>query len=100
MNIRVPAVPMKWRKYLSLVDFVFQSADELAADIRRYRISEVRRLVSDLRSDIRDDSRRARRSFYVVKLVPADLPGQLPNFNVERSSQLKQLPPFLRVNSG
>ena len=100
MNIGVPAVPMKWRKYLALVDFGFQSADELAADIRRYRISEVRRLVSDLRSDIRDDLRRARRSFYVVKLVPADLPGQLPNFNVERVSQLKQLVAFLAGHSG
>jgi hypothetical protein len=100
MNSGVPAVPMKWRKYLALVDFGFVSADELAADIRRYRISEVRRLVSDLRSDIRDDFRRARRNFYVVKLVPADLPGQLPNFNVERVSQLKQLVAFLTAHSG
>jgi hypothetical protein len=100
MNIDVPAVPMKWRKYLALVDFGFVSADELAAEIRRYRISKVRRLVSDLRSDLQDDSRRARRSFYVVKLVPADLPGQLPNFNVERVSQLKQLAAFLAAHSG
>jgi hypothetical protein len=100
MNLSVPAVPMKWRKYLALVDFGFISADELAADIRRYRISKVHRLVSDLRSDIRDDFRRARRSFYVVKLVPDDLPGQLPNFNVERDSQLKQLVAFLAAHSG
>lgn len=99
MNIGVPVVPLKWRKYLALVDFGFVSADELAAEIRRYRISEVHRLVSDLRSDLRDDSRRARRSFYVVKLVPADLPGQLPNFNVERVSQLKQLVAFLTAHS-
>jgi hypothetical protein len=100
MNIGVSAVPLKWRKYLALVDFGFVSADELASEIRRYRISEVRRLVSDLRSDIRDDLRRARRSFYVVKLVPADLPGQLPNFRVERSSQLKPLLAFLTAHSG
>jgi hypothetical protein len=100
MNIGVSTVPMKWRKYLALVDFGFISADELAADIRRYPISKVHRLVSDLRSDIRDDSRYARHSFYVVKLVPADLPGQLPNFNVERSSQLKQLVAFLAAYSG
>jgi hypothetical protein len=98
MNIGVPVVPLKWKKYLALVDFGFQSADELAADIRRYRIGQVRRLVNDLRSDIRDDSRRACRSFYVVKLVPADLPGQLPNFNVERVSQLKQLVAFLTAH--
>jgi hypothetical protein len=99
MNIGVSAVPLKWRKYLALVDFGFISADELAADIRRYRISQVHRLVSDLGSDIRDDSQRARHGFYVVKLVPADLPGQLPNFNVERSSQLKQLVAFLTAHS-
>jgi hypothetical protein len=95
MNISVPPLPLKWRKYLALVDFGFLSAAELASDIRRYRITDVRRLVDDLRSDLHDDSRRARRSFYVVKLVPADLPGQLPNFNVERVSQLKQLAAFL-----
>jgi hypothetical protein len=100
MNIGVPVVPLKWRKYLALVDFGFQSADELAADIRRYRISHVRRLVSDLSSDLRDDSRQARSSFYVVKLVPADLPGQLPNFNVDRTSQLRQLAAFLAAHSG
>jgi hypothetical protein len=100
MNISVPAVPMKWRKYLALVDFGFISADELAADIRRYPRSKVHRLVSDIRSEIRHDSRRACSSFYVVKLVPADLPGQLPNFNVERSSQLKQLAAFLAAHSG
>jgi hypothetical protein len=98
MNIR--ATPLKWRKYLALVDFGFITADELAADIRCYRISQVHRLVRDIESDIRRDSRRAHRSFYVVKLVPADLPGQLPNFNVERVSQLKQLVAFLTAHRG
>jgi hypothetical protein len=98
MSIGAPVVPLKWKKYLALVDFGFQSADELATDIRRYQLSKVHRLVRDLESDLRDDSRRARRSFYVVKLVPADLPGQLPNFNVERVSQLKQLAGFLTAH--
>ena len=96
----VPAEPLKWRKYLALVDFGFISADELAADIRRYPRSKVHRLVDDIRSDIRHDSRRARRSLYVVKLVPADLPGQLPNFNAERTSQLPQLVAFLAAHRG
>jgi hypothetical protein len=96
----VPAEPLKWKKYLALVDFGFISADELAADIRRYPRSKVHRLVSDIRADIRRDSRRARRSLYVVKLVPADLPGQLPNFNVERASQLPQLVAFLAAHGG
>ena len=100
MSVGVPVVPLKWRKYLALVDFGFQSADELATEIRRYPKSKVRRLVSDISSDIRHDSRRARRSLYVVKLVPADLQGQLPNFRVERSSQLKQLVAFLTAHSG
>jgi hypothetical protein len=98
MSSGVPTVPLKWQKYLALVDFGFISANELAADIRRYRISKVRRLISDLRSDLREDFRRACRSFYVVKLVPLDLPGQLPNFNVERISQLSQLAAFLAAH--
>jgi hypothetical protein len=96
----VPPAPLKWRKYLALVDFGFQSADELAAEIRRYPGSKVHRLVSDIRSDMRDDSRRSRRSLYVVKLVPADLPGQLPNFRLERSSQLQRLVAFLAAHRG
>ncbi len=100
MNIGVPVVPLKWRKYLALVDFGFQSADELAAEIRRYPRSKVHRLVSDIRSDIRHDSRRARRSLYVVKLVPADLQGQLPNFRIDRASQLQQLVAFLTAHRG
>ena len=52
-------------------------------------------MVSDIRSDLQRDSKRGLRSLYVVKLVPADLPGQLPNFRIERSSQLKHLSAFL-----
>jgi len=98
MKVGVPVVPLKWKKYLALVDFRFQSADELAADIRRYQVNKAQRLVRDLSSDLRDDLRQTRRSFYVVKLVPADLPGQLPNFNIERISQLKQLVAFLNAH--
>jgi len=100
MNIGVPVIPLKWRKYLALVDFGFQSADELAAEIRRYPRSKVQRLVSDISSEIRHDTEQARRSLYVVKLVPADLQGQLPNFRLERSSQLNLLVAFLAAHSG
>lgn len=79
--------------------FGFITADELAADIRRYPRSKVHRLVSDIGSNIRHDSRRGRHSLYVVKLVPVDLQGQLPNFRLERSSQLKQLVAFLAAHS-
>ena len=96
----VPTTPLKWQKYLALIDFGFQSADELAEEIRRYPRSKVQHLVRDIGSDMRRDSRGARRSLYVVKLVPADLPGQLPNFRLERSSQLKQLVAFLAAHRG
>jgi hypothetical protein len=98
--MNISAAPLKWRKYLALVDCGFQSAEELAADIRRYPRSKVHRLVRDIGSEIRHDSRRGRRSLYVVKLVPVDLQGQLPNFRVERSSQLKQLVAFLAAHRG
>jgi hypothetical protein len=92
---RVQPVPLKWRKYLALVGFGFITKEELETDIRRYRRGELRRLVSDVRSDIRLERRQGRRSLYVVKLVPADLPGQLPNFRLEGTSELKQLAAFL-----
>lgn len=90
-------VPLKWRKYLALVDFGFISADELAAEIRRYPVHEFHRLVSDIGSDIRRERRQGCRSLYVVKLVPADLPGQLPNFRLENIAELRQLVGFLNA---
>lgn len=89
------AVPLKWRKYLALVDFGFMTASELDTEIRRYGRGELHRLVSDIQSDIRRERRNGFRSLYVVKLVPADLPGQLPNLRLEDSSELKQLVGFL-----
>ena len=88
-------VPVKWRKYLALVDFGFITADELQADIHRYRRRELHRLVSDIRCDIRQERRQGCRGLYVVKLVPADLQGQLPNFRLEDTSELKHLLGFL-----
>jgi hypothetical protein len=95
----VAAAPLKWRKYLKLVDFGFLTAEELAADIRRYPKSKVHHLIRDIRSDIRRDALQARRRLYVVKLVPAELQGQLPNFRLEQSSELKQLAAFLAAHA-
>lgn len=95
----VQTVPLKWRKYLALVDFGFITAQELETDIRRYPRDELRRLVSDLRSDIQRERRQGCRSLYVVKLVPADLPGQLPNFRLEDTSELKPLAVFLEAHA-
>ncbi len=92
-------VPLKWKKYLALVDFGFITADELEAEIRRYRRADLHRLVGDIASDIRQERRQGHRSIYVVKLVPADLPGQLPNFRMEDISELKQLRGFLDARS-
>jgi hypothetical protein len=90
-----PPVPLKWRKYLALVDFGFVTAGELETEIRRYGRGHLHRLVSDIQSDIREERRLGCRSIYVVKLVPSDLPGQLPNFRLEDTSELKQLRAFL-----
>lgn len=92
------AVPLKWRKYLALVDFGFITADELETEIRRYSRGELHRMVGDIRSNIRQERQRGFRSLYVVKLVPADLPGQLPNLRLEDSSELKRLVGFLEAH--
>lgn len=88
-------VPLKWRKYLALADFGFVTVAELERDIRRYARNDLHSLLSDLRLEIRQERRDGCNSLYVVKLVPADLPGQLPNFRLEDSSELKQLSAFL-----
>jgi hypothetical protein len=87
--------PVKWRKYLALVDFGFITAGGLEKEIRRYPRSELHRMTRDIRSEIQQERRQGCRSLYVVKLVPLDLQGQLPNFRLEDSSELKRLAQFL-----
>jgi hypothetical protein len=91
-------VPLKWKKYLKLVEYGFITFDELQADIRRFPRFRAKSLIREIGRDVGEESSKNRRNLYVVKLVAADLQGQLPNFRIESSSELKKLPEFLRVH--
>jgi len=94
-ELRTGQVPVKWKKYLILVDFGLISLEELTAEISRYPYSATGRLIHDLNRDIRRESKENRKNLYVIKLVSPDRQGQLPNFRVETQSELGGLQNFL-----
>lgn len=80
--------PLKWTKYLMLVQFGFISKEELERDIRRYKRSEERQMIREIAADVRAEKQHSHRNLYVIKLVSADLSGRLPNFRIESLSDL------------
>lgn len=89
--------PLKWQKYLMLVQFGFVTQERLEVDIHRYPRSQAARLVREIDDDLRRVDAGTHRSLYVVKLVSRDLQGQLPNYRVEHKRDLKGIQPFLEL---
>jgi len=77
-----------------LVQFGFVKREELERDIRRYRRSEERQVVRDIDSDLRAEQKHGRRHLYVIKLVPIDLSGRLPNCRIESLKDLERVSQF------
>src|SRR5579871_6876718 len=88
-------VPLKWQKYLMLVQFGFVTQRRLEADIHRYPRSQASRLVREIDDDLSRVDTGSHRNLYVVKLVSRELQGQLPNYRVERRRDLKGIQRFL-----
>ncbi len=88
--------PIKWSKYLLLVEFGFLTMNELRSDIRRYQRSDKARFMAHFSSEVRRVSRNSVKHLFVVKLVPLGWGGQLPNYRVEGVADLKGLPIFLK----
>jgi len=86
--------PLKWIKYLLLVQFGLVKREELERDIRRYRRSDERRVIRDIDSDLRSEQKHGRRHLYVIKLVSINLSGRLPNFRIESREDLNKAPQF------
>lgn len=86
--------PLKWTKYLLLVQFGFIEREELEQDIRRYRRSEERHVIRDIGADLRAERKMGCRFLYVIKLVSIGLSGRLPNFRVETLQDLRKVPRF------
>jgi len=90
--------PLKWEKYLRLVQFGFVTQKELERDIRRYKRSDRRASMQDIALDLHSESLTGRRNLYVVKLVSFELSGRLPNFRIEQLEDIKGLPEFFLRN--
>ena len=87
--------PLKWSKYLLLVQFGFVTHKELEHDIKRYKSSDRSNFLRDISLDLRAKKQDGRRDLYVVKLVSRGLGGRLPNYRLERLADLNGLSRFL-----
>lgn len=94
MNSRNEIVPLKWCKYLRLVEWGFVSERSLKAEIHRFQRRDENRLIADLERELAQFSWQGQK-LYVVKLVPADLQGQLPNYRLTKTTDVKGLSVFL-----
>lgn len=107
-GVGAQSVPLKWQKYLLLLRFDLLEASELRSNIRRYAWG----CLSDFFEDLRDECAVAAAGLetylYVIKLVPFDGVGQLPNFRLtvrpgsgqtDLDTSFKELEVFIRRNS-
>lgn len=85
MNERLP---LKWQKYLLLVDFNLISLSELNSQIKRYKNNELYSMIADIREQILYDQHVQQKFIYVVKCVPFDLHFKLPNYRIFDISDL------------
>jgi hypothetical protein len=88
-------VPLKWRKYIKLIEFSLLSLDELQATIRRYSSASAADLLNDLEAKLDEDRRTQEVNLYVIKLVPLLQQGQLPNFRATYREDLSAAYKFL-----
>jgi hypothetical protein len=86
--------PIKWSKYLLLVQFGFLTIEELRNDIQRYKRSDRLRCFEQISSEIKRASGRSGSYLYVVKLVPLGIGGRLPNYRLETTADLTGLGRF------
>jgi hypothetical protein len=91
--------PLKWKKYLKLIEYDLISIEELRRDIKRFKIDDAASLLRGLREELQQDADSGRSSLYVVKLVSLNQSGQLPNLRVQSPEDLINFDKFLRGKS-
>lgn len=91
--------PAKWRKYLKLVEFDLTSLERLKKEVTRFSYSEQERVYAHLVKKVAVAERRGLPELHVMKLVPMERYGQLPNLRISTQSDLESFTPFLRANS-
>jgi hypothetical protein len=95
-NALAESVPFKWRKYLLLVQHGLTSGRELLADVRRYQDGHVGALLADIKEEFRVAAKARLRLLVVVKIVPLNEAGLLPNHRLTSARQIRGLERFLR----
>lgn len=70
-------IPNKLKKHLTLVEFGLRTKEDFDNDIHRYGTSQVDKLLSDIKKEMRLDKGQ---NFYLISSIPAYDHYKLPNF--------------------
>jgi hypothetical protein len=83
--------PLKWLKYVLLAQLGLRPIKELEKDIRRFAINDWL-LAKDCCRQLLANAKKDKLSILlVVKLVPLDKAGQLPNFRITKDDNLDKI---------
>ncbi len=88
--------PIKWRKYLLLVQFGLTSKAILNKQIKRYKQIHASKMIADLSASIQLDTPQLK-YLHVIKIVQKNAVGQLKNFRLTDLNQWCELLAFLQL---
>jgi hypothetical protein len=83
--------PLKWLKYLLLARLGLRPLEELTQDIQRYPFSNWQVAQSRCIDFLVKAQQHQQSSLIVVKLVPMDKAGQLPNFHISQLEEVEKV---------
>ena len=93
-------VPLKWHKYLLLVQYDLTTIERLRSEVRRFAWSEYDRLVEHLRESLPCNPPSAPEWLFIVKPVDPDAVGNLPNCRLVCQRDLDRLDVSMRGWTG
>lgn len=82
--------PLKWLKYVLLGQLGLRALDELTTEIRRFSIHDWAAAQAECVQILQRAERKQQEILVVIKLVPMDRAGQLPNFRVRSLAEVEE----------
>jgi hypothetical protein len=92
--------PLKWRKYLKLVEFGLVTLDELNRQVCRFASGQVPCLISAVERMFAESATKQQQIFVVIKLVPRGVGFKLPNLRLQSVADAARIPAFLHLHRG
>lgn len=87
-NSELTNEPLKWLKYVLLGKIGLRPLDELDSDIKRFKINHKDKVQLHCKNLLDMANQKEQNVLLVLKLVPMDFAGQLPNFRITSIGEL------------